>query len=105
MTAPYFIFRGRDAPLTAAEIRTRVRPEHRAYIREMRHGVRVVAGGMVITDADDAVTGTLLILQGPDRAAVMRYLEGDPYWHAGLFARYELDRWAWGLGAPAVEAP
>ena len=103
MSAVYFSFRGYDVPETSAAIRIRVRPEHRAYIREARHGVRVVAGGMVVTDDADDVTGTLLILQGPDRAAVTRYLEGDPYWAAGLFARYELDRWAWGLGAPAEE--
>ncbi|KUR79544.1 YciI family protein [Novosphingobium sp. FSW06-99] len=105
MSGAYFIFRGYDVPETSAAIRTRIRPEHRAYIREARHGVRVAAGGMVVTDADDHVTGTLLILHGPDRAAVMRYLGGDPYWAAGLFARYELDRWTWGLGAPAEEAP
>jgi hypothetical protein len=55
---------------------------------------------MVVTDLGDAATGTLLILDGPDRAAVMRYLEGDPYWSAGVFARYEVDRWEWGLGTP-----
>ena len=100
MSAVYFIFRGYDACETSAEIRQRVRPDHRAYLRQTHHGVRVVAGGMVVTDANDDATGTLLILQAPDRAAAMRYLEGDPYWDAGLFARYELDRWAWGLGAP-----
>lgn len=100
MTAIYFIFRGYDVPETSAEIRERIRPDHRVYLRQMHHGVRVVAGGMVVTDTNDDATGTLLILQAPDRAAAMRYLEGDPYWHAGLFARYELNRWAWGLGAP-----
>ena len=42
----------------------------------------------------------MLILQAPDRTAAMRYLEGDPYWEAGLFARFEVDRWDWGLGTP-----
>ena len=100
---PYFIFRGYDAPAIAAEIRARVRPDHRAYIREVHHGVRAVAGGMVVTDHAEGVTGTMLILEGPDRAVIMRYLAGDPYWDAGLFARYEVDRWDWGLGPPLRE--
>lgn len=100
---PYFIFRGYDDPSTSATIRADVRPVHRVYLRQVHHGVRVVAGGMVVADAGDDATGTMLILEGADRAAVMRYLEADPYWRAGLFARYEVDRWAWGLGTPAPE--
>lgn len=97
---PYFIFRGYDVPETSAQIRAAVRPDHRGYIREKHHGVRAVAGGMVVTDGGDETTGTMLILDAPDRAAAMRYLEGDPYHGAGLFARIELDRWDWGLGPP-----
>lgn len=70
------------------------------YIREPHYGVRAIAGGMVVTDDSDRAHGTMLILQAPDRTAAMRYLEGDPYWEAGLFARFEVDRWDWGLGKP-----
>ena len=97
---PYFIFRGYDAETGAAAIRGRVRGAHRAYIRETHHSVQAVAGGMVVTDDATKTTGTMLVLRAPDRAAVLRFLEGDPYWNAGLFARWEIDRWAWGLGEP-----
>ncbi|WP_179505500.1 MULTISPECIES: YciI family protein [unclassified Sphingomonas] len=97
---PYFIFRAYDEPATSAEIRARVRPAHRDYIRQEHHGVRAVAGGMVVDDRGEAANGTMLVLEAPDRGAVLRYLEGDPYWHAGLFARFEVDRWEWGLGTP-----
>lgn len=96
----YFIFRGYDNPELSADVRASVRPSHRAYIREMHHGVRAVAGGAALTDEGGKMTGTMLVLSAPDRAAVMRFLEGDPYWNAHLFARYEVDRWDWGLGAP-----
>jgi uncharacterized protein YciI len=97
---PYFIFRGYDVPETSAQIRASVRPAHRAYIRKVHHGVRAVAGGIVVTDCGEGVTGTMLILDAPDRAAAMAYLRGDPYHDAGLFARIEVDRWDWGLAPP-----
>lgn len=97
---PYFIFRGYDDPANSAQIRAAVRPDHRDYIREMHHGVRAVAGGMVVNDDGDQPTGTLLILDAPNREAAVRYLEGDPYHNAGLFARIEVNRWDWGLGPP-----
>lgn len=100
---PYFIFRGYDVPETSAQIRAAIRPDHRLYIRETHHGVSAVAGGMVVNESGDNATGTLLILDAPDREAALRYLEGDPYHGAELFARFELDRWDWGLGAPPVE--
>lgn len=101
---PFFIFRGYDVPETSVQIRAAVRPEHRAYIRETHHGVRAVAGGMAVTDSGDETTGTLLILDAPDREAAMCYLAGDPYHAAGLFARIEIDRWDWGLGAPPPDS-
>ena len=96
----HFIFRAYDVSATSAEIRARLRPAHRLYSREAHQGVRVVAGGMVVSDDGAVACGTMLVLEAPDRAAAMRYLEGDPYWGAGLFARFEVDRWDWGLGAP-----
>jgi hypothetical protein len=44
--------------------------------------------------------GTLLILDAEDRAAVERFLAGDPYAKAGLFTKTELLHWQWGFGAP-----
>lgn len=90
-------------PETSAQIRADVRPQHRVYIRETHHGVRAVAGGMVVSDSGGEVTGTMLILDAPDRAAVMSYLRGDPYHDAGLFSRIEVDRWDWGLGPPQTD--
>ena len=97
---PYFIFRGYDDPSVSHAIRERDRPDHRLYIREKHFGVSTVAGGMVVTDEGDETTGTMLVLSGPSRAAVLQYLAGDPYAKAGLFARWEVDRWDWKLGQP-----
>ncbi|MDR3512725.1 MAG: YciI family protein [Caulobacteraceae bacterium] len=100
MNVTYFAFRGYDGP-RSSELRSRVREQHRAYIREERYGCRVIAGGAIVDDDGRRMTGTLLILEAPDRAAALRFLAGDPYACEGLFERTELDRWQWGLGQPS----
>jgi uncharacterized protein YciI len=56
---------------------------------------------MVVSDDGTQVTGTMLIIEGADRSAVMDYLQGDPYWREGLFETFSVDRWEWGLAPPA----
>lgn len=97
---PFFIFRGIDGP-NGASIRAEVRDAHRAYIRVPAFGCRVVAGGPLVDDGGEAMFGTLLVVEAPDRAAAERFLRGDPYATMQLFARTELDRWQWGLGQPS----
>jgi len=99
MIPTYFAFRGIDKPGSYA-LRLRLRPLHRAYIRTARPDCRVVAGGPLVQDDGQDMIGTLLILEAGDRAAAERFLSEDPYMQAELFARTELQRWAWGLGEP-----
>jgi uncharacterized protein YciI len=95
----YFVFRGYDAP-DKAETRQHVRPAHREYIQGEHHGVRVVAGGMLVSDDNDRTIGSMLVMDAADRAAVATFVEGDPYSRARLFERIEIERWDWGLGLP-----
>ena len=97
---PYFVFRGFDGS-NGQEIRGRVRPAHRAYIRQEIEGCRAVAGGVLVDDAGERMIGTLLVLDARDRSSAERFLAGDPYAAEGLFERTELVRWEWALGQPA----
>jgi hypothetical protein len=96
---PYFIFHGHDIENGAA-IRAETRPEHQVYIRAQHEGCSLVAGGPLTADSGTPMIGTLLILDAEDRAAVERFLAGDPYAKAGLFTKTELLHWQWGFGAP-----
>ncbi|WP_081486319.1 YciI family protein [Nitrospirillum viridazoti] len=96
---PYFAFRGYDAVGSDA-IRQRERPAHRAYLTTEKFGVRAVAGGMLVSDDGERTIGSLVILQAPDRASLMRFLEDEPFTASGLFERVEIERWDWGLGVP-----
>lgn len=96
---PYFIFYGADGP-GGDEIRARVREAHRAHIRVEQPGCRLAAAGVLVEDDGVRMDGTLLVFEADDRAAVERFMAGDPYSREGLFARVDIRRWNWVVGAP-----
>lgn len=96
---PYYVFRGTDAA-GSGELRARLREEHRAYIRRDAADCRTVLGGPLLSEPDSRMIATLLVFEAENRAAVERFVAGDPYARAGLFASVSVDLWLWGLGQP-----
>ena len=96
---PYFMFFGLDGP-HGQEIRGRVREAHRAYLKIPQPGCRIAAAGVLVDDDGEAMNGTLLIFEADDRDAVERFMAGDPYMVESLFARTDIRRWNWTIGAP-----
>lgn len=94
----YFVVHSRDRPGGAA-IRAEHRTAHRARLREHDHPIRVHVGGPLLDDAG-AMIGSLLVIEADDAVAVRRFLDGDPYVVAGLYASIEILPFKWGLGAP-----
>ncbi|HTK35842.1 MAG TPA: YciI family protein [Caulobacteraceae bacterium] len=99
---PYFMFFGSDGP-NGKEIRARVRATHQAYVRTPQPGCRPAAAGVLVDDDGEGMNGSLLIFEADDRAAVERFVGGDPYAAENLFERTEIRRWNWVLGAPAAD--
>ena len=73
----------------ALETRLANREAHLAYIEAS--GVVAMAGPFF--DDAGAMTGSLVILDVPDRAAAEAWAAGDPYAQAGLFERVEIAAW------------
>ncbi len=96
---PHYAFRGIDAPDTGP-LRARLREDHRVHIRRAAPDCRTVLGGPLLADGDRRMIGTLLVFEAADRDAVLRFLAGDPYMRAGLFATTSVEQWQWGLGQP-----
>jgi uncharacterized protein YciI len=78
----------RDKPDSLA-VRVANRDAHLAYLKDS--GVVTLAGPLL----DDAggMTGSLLALDLPDRAAAEAFAAADPYARAGLFASVEIVGW------------
>ena len=93
----HFLVLGTDAP-GQRELRERLRPAHRAWLREHPgHAVAVVHGGPTL-DAQGTMNGTLLIVDAGSEAEVRAFVAADPYVINGLFAQLTVRRWAWTLG-------
>ena len=74
------------------------RPAHLAYLADRAAMVKL-AGPLL--DDQDAVIGSLLIVEAPDRAAAEAFAAGDPYQVAGVFQSVEARAWRVTVGALA----
>lgn len=72
----------------SAELRQSVAPIHAAYVRE--HTARIMFGGPLL--ATDGITriGTLIVVDMESRSEAQAFLQNEPYYAAGLFARCEI---------------
>jgi uncharacterized protein YciI len=82
------------------EVRARLRPEHRAWLRNPgAHQVVVRLGGPLL-DAAGAMAGTLLVVEAQSMQAVQEFMNDDPYCQSEMFEQIEIKRWQWSLGQP-----
>lgn len=72
------------------EVRQAARAEHFQYLDENEH--IMVLGGATLADQDDTRTGSVLIVNVPDRAAADRFAENEPFRKAGLFESVTVTR-------------
>jgi uncharacterized protein len=96
---PYFVFCAHDRP-DARETRAKLREPHRAYIRIAQACCRCVAGGPLMYEGGEQMTGTLLVFDARDRKAVEAFVANDPYMGEKIFAHMDIWKWNWGLGQP-----
>lgn len=66
------------------------REAHLAYVSE--HAEQIHAAGPLISE-EEAMRGSVLIMDFPDRAAADTFCANDPYQLAGLFAQVHISRW------------
>ncbi|MBX3604532.1 MAG: YciI family protein [Piscinibacter sp.] len=91
----------RDAPGMEAA-RLRVREAHRARLRAPgAHAVEVLAAGPTTGGPAGGMNGTLLVVRASSADEVRRFVEEDPYVHAGVYASVDVQPWRCGLGPPA----
>ena len=66
-----------------AELRARTHAEYLDYIRNFED--QVILAGPTMSDDGESMTGSVIILETPDRTAAEAFSADDPYFKAGLF--------------------
>jgi uncharacterized protein YciI len=94
-----YMLYGVDGPNKSA-VRDGARAEHLAYLET--HKDILVLGGGTLNDDDDTRTGSVLIINVPDRAAADAFAEGEPFRRDGLFGQYTVTRMRRGQWNPEV---
>ena len=83
-----------------AAIRAATRDAHFAYLDA--HEDILVLGGALLADEDATRTGSVLIVNVPDRAAAESFSENEPFRKAGLFSSVKISRMRRGQWNPAA---
>jgi uncharacterized protein YciI len=84
----------------AADVRAAHREAHFAYLEA--HEDMLVLGGAMLADDGATRTGSVLIINVPDREAAEQFSANEPFRQAGLFARVEISRMRRGQWNPAA---
>ena len=70
-----------------ADLRARVRPEHKAYLAGVAE--RMAFAGPLLDEAGE-MSGSLLVIDFPDRAAALAWLAAEPFTRAGVYGASEV---------------
>ncbi len=80
-------------------VRAENRAAHLDFLRAHADAVKIA--GPFLAEDGAGMTGSLLVIEAPDRPALDRLLAEDPYTAAGLFESVTVRPWRWVVGAPA----
>ena len=100
-----FAFILQDKP-GAAELRARVRPEHKGYLAAVQD--RIAFAGPLTDDFGQSMLGSLLVIDFENRDAAQAWLAAEPFTRAGLYASQAVhafaNLWPHKVGFPPVPA-
>ena len=86
----------------AAELRARIRPEHKAYLAGVAE--RIAFAGPLVADDGQTMLGSLLVIDFADREAALAWLRDEPFTRAGVYASTQVhafrNLWPQKIGFP-----
>jgi len=85
-----FVIHCHDKP-DHGHVRAENRAAHLEYAEANRENLYMA--GPTLNDDADGMTGSLLIVDFPDRAAAETFAKADPYARAGLFESVTIQPW------------
>ncbi len=73
------------------QVRLDNRAAHVDYLKS--YGDKLFAAGPTLSDEDDGMNGSVVILDLADKAAAQDFCDNDPYAKAGLFESVAISKW------------
>jgi len=86
----HFVIRATDKT-GALQIRLDNRDDHVAYLKS--HSDQIIAAGPMLSETNESMTGSVLIMAFNDLAAAQKFCTNDPYQKAGLFDNVDITLW------------
>jgi len=86
----HFVIRATDK-LGALQVRLDNRDDHVAYLKS--HSDQIIAAGPILSETDEAMIGSVLIMAFENRGAAQKFCSNDPYQKAGLFDNVDITLW------------
>ena len=66
---------------------------HKAFLADAdAHGVSIVMSGPLMEDDGSVMIGSLFLVEAPDRAALERFNQADPFYDAGIWDKVTITR-------------
>lgn len=81
-------------------LRAELRQQHIEYLHADHGDVALLMAGPFISEGNNEMVGSLLIVSAGDLAAAERFRDGDPFAASGLFQSSEVRPWKWVIGLP-----
>ena len=90
---PLFVLHAKDRP-GVLQRRLSFYAAHRTFLEEQDEAgpVSVVMSGPLQTDDGETMTGSLLLLEAPDREAVERFVAEDPFTREKIWGEVNISR-------------
>lgn len=90
---PLYVLHAKDRPGTLQR-RLDFYSAHRTFLEDQTESgpVCVVMSGPLQTDDGEVMTGSLLLLEAPDREAVDRFVAEDPFTREGIWGDVNVSR-------------
>jgi len=85
--------------VNSLDLRQKSRPDHLKFLESL--GSSLKAAGP-FTDDEGNPTGSLVIIEAPNRSAIAEIAARDPYVIAGLFSSVDIKPWKWLIKNPEV---
>jgi uncharacterized protein YciI len=89
---PLFALHAMDHP-SALPLRLEHYAAHRAFVETAgSYSISIVVSGPLQTDDGEMMTGSLFVIDAPDRAAVEAFSQADPFFVHGVWGEVKINR-------------